>query len=168
MLSAYQYSPPPPNTSHNKCEGTYEYIFQQGQVVIQYLDWDPSHVDLIYWAYASVCEDLCVCVRELEMSVCLWLEDVCKLKKNQGILKKVRKISDFGRKQEKIMDGEKGKKNQGFQKTVKKSRISEEGIKNQGFLTKVRKNNGGEKKVKKSRISEEVRKVMDQMRKKGK
>ena len=74
-------APPPPNTSHNKCEGTYEYIFQQGQVVIQYLDWDPSHVDLIYWAYASVCEDLCVCVRELEMSVCLWLEDVCKLKK---------------------------------------------------------------------------------------
>ena len=66
------------------------------------------------------------------------------------------------------MDGEKGKKNQGFQKTVKKSRISEEGIKNQGFLTKVRKNNGGEKKVKKSRISEEVGKVMDQMRKKGK
>ena len=46
--------------------------------------------------------------------------------KNQGILKKVRKISDFGRKQEKIMDGEKGKKNQGFQKTVK----------NQGFQKK--------------------------------
>ena len=84
-------APPPPNTSHNKCEGTYEYIFQQGQVVIQYLDWDPSHVDLIYWAYACVCEDLCVCVRELEMSVCLWLEDVCKLKKKSRNLKEGKK-----------------------------------------------------------------------------
>ena len=89
-----------------------------------------------------------MCVRELEMSVCLWLEDVCKLKKNQGILKKVRKISDFGGKQEKIMDGEKGKKIKDFRRRDKKSRISENGKKIKDFR----------RRDKKSRISDEGKK----------
>ena len=87
-----------------------------------------------------------MCVRTWARNVCLFVVGRClQAKKNQGILKKVRKVKWFQKKTRKNNGWREGYRSRISEKGKKKSRISEEGIKNQGFQKEV-KNQGFQKK----------------------